>query len=162
MVNQNKKVKNMCSDKISKTKRILCMYVDGKHAAEVQGASMMFLLGIWLFFNDTFEVSAVYKIMASIGSEKAWSVTFIGIAIVQLLSIYFEDFHFKWKFICIDSWWIRKHILLVKGAVWFTLFMGVIAGDARALSAPMYLLFTVYAFRAFFCIGIYTKYTQDV
>jgi hypothetical protein len=142
----------MCAENTSIFKKICCMYVDGRHAVEVQGASLMLLLGIWLWCNETFEVSAVYKIMAAIGTEKTWAIIFMIIATIQLLSLYFDKARFEWQFICIDSLWIRKHILLVKGAIWFTLFMGVIAGDARALSAPMYLVFAFNAFRAFFCI----------
>jgi hypothetical protein len=145
----------MCKDKKGIDK-ILCRYMAGDYATEVPGAISVILCGIWLFFNDTFLVSNVYKIMAQLASEKGWGTIFVSIGLFQLLVIWFDGKRFKlWK-IPVNTKWIRKHILLLKGAIWLILFFGILQGDARALSTPIYLFFSLNAFRAFFCITVDT------
>jgi hypothetical protein len=131
----------------------MCQLVQPEYALEMQQATLIVLLGVWLAIADTFDVSNVYTVMASIASQLVWSVIFITIGLIQIYVITFDH---KWQFcvfnVTIDCQWIRKHILLIKGAMWFTLFMGVVFGDWRALSAPMYFIFAFNAFRSFFCI----------
>lgn len=141
----------MCENKTG-IRKIFCEYLESKFAAEVQGAILMLVIGIWLMFNDTFQVSAVYRIMANIATEKEWGIVFILVGTLQLIFIKFHNRYFKiWWYFNFNGSWLRKHILLICGAIWLVLFFGVLQGDARALSTPMYLYFALNAFRAFFC-----------
>lgn len=155
----------MCKDNTGKKglRWLLCKLVQPEYALEMQQATLIVLLGIWLGIADTFDVSHVYSVMAAIAPQFVWSIVFI---IIGLTQIYVITAKHNWQFNAFGSTvncqWIRKHILLVKGAMWFTLFMGVIFGDWRALSAPIYFIFAFNAFRSFFCIRCNKQKNLDI
>ncbi len=139
---------------------IMCCLVSPDKALEVHGSTLAILLGIWLFFSDVFSVSDVYIMMRSVASEKWWSLVFITVGIVQLYSILTtRTWQYKIGSTVLCPMWLRKHILLAKGALWCMLMIGVLYGDYRALSAPMYATFSFNAFRGFFCLK--TGQSQD-
>lgn len=130
----------MCKDEKG-LRWLMCCLVSPDKATELQGSTLIILLGVWLLFSDTFQVSNVYIVMNSVASEKWWAVIFFTVGSVQLYAIF------------TDRCWLRKNILLLKGAIWCMLFIGVLYGDYRALSAPFYITFAFNAFRSFFCLS---------
>lgn len=118
------------------------LFFSSGYTTEGQGATMLLGLGLWLVIGGMFSTCpAVYYVMQNVASERIWGMLFICVGLVQVYGLFF------------GGAWLRKHILLFKGALWTVLTVTLLYGDWHAPGVPIYATLAITAFRAFLIHG---------
>jgi hypothetical protein len=120
---------------------IVCAFTSNLMAVEMQGAVTIISLGAWMMFAGMFaSCPQVYWVMQGVLNEKLWGGIFMAVGLLQITVLTLGNIA------------MRKSVLLIKGALWTTLFVTVLYGDWRAPGVPLYLIFAVSAFRTYLCL----------
>lgn len=132
----------MCEPKTT-LQRLICMAQD-ERAVEFQNALIALLMAVWWispFWNVYESCPQVYQFMYWL-PRQAWALAFGAVASFHLWAL--------WQG---HKWW-RKHILLIKGALWLNLAITVAYGDYTAPSCAIFFLLAANTFRGFLCLRV--------